>query len=105
MERICYNLSNETINPHKHIMGGDYDANVIIIGLQEKGYECEWNDNRKQLKLTNFINNRERETIGFLLNVQMPKKFYHRLLRFSSRHWLSIRPIAKSESFFVCDSN
>lgn len=32
---ICYTLSDELINPHKHIMGGDYDANVIIIGLQK----------------------------------------------------------------------
>ena len=105
MDRICYNLSDDMINPHKHIMGGDYDANVIIIGLQQQGYECEWNDNRKILKLENFINNSERDTLGFLLNIQMPRKLYHRLFRFSSRHWLSIRKSVKNGTFVVCDSN
>jgi hypothetical protein len=33
MEAICQELSSDFINPHKHIFGGDYDANVIIIAL------------------------------------------------------------------------
>lgn len=37
MVEICYELSDDFINPHKHIFGGDYDANVIIMGLQKKG--------------------------------------------------------------------
>ena len=40
MEDICTNLSDDFINPHKHVLGGDYDANVIIIALQKQGYEC-----------------------------------------------------------------
>lgn len=40
MVAICCELSNSFINPHKHIMGGDYDANVIMIALQRQGYTC-----------------------------------------------------------------
>lgn len=47
MEEICYNLSDDFINPHKHALGGDYDANVIMIALQQQGYECQWIDKRK----------------------------------------------------------
>lgn len=38
MENICYELSDDFINPHKHVLGGDYDANVVIMALQKKGY-------------------------------------------------------------------
>lgn len=47
MEDICYSLSNDIINPHKHPFGGDYDANVIMIALQRQGYDCKWIDKRK----------------------------------------------------------
>ena len=57
------------------------------------------------ISVENFINNSERDTLGFLLNIQMPRKLYHRLFRFSSRHWLSIRTSAKNGTFVVCDSN
>lgn len=33
MEKICHELSKGFINPHKHILGGDYDANVLIIAV------------------------------------------------------------------------
>lgn len=35
MEKICYDLSGSFINPHKHVFGGDYDANVILLALQK----------------------------------------------------------------------
>lgn len=47
MVQICYELSDEFINPHKHVLGGDYDANVIMVALQRQGYDCEWVDKRK----------------------------------------------------------
>jgi hypothetical protein len=34
MNDICYQLSDAFINPHKHIFGGDYDANVLLMALQ-----------------------------------------------------------------------
>jgi hypothetical protein len=30
---ICFALSADLINPHKHILGGDFDANGMIIAL------------------------------------------------------------------------
>jgi len=44
---ICYGLSNDFLNPHKHILGGDYDSNVLIIALQNFGCECKWLDSRE----------------------------------------------------------
>ena len=38
MKSICYELSEDFINPHKHIFGGDYDANVLMMALQRQGY-------------------------------------------------------------------
>lgn len=38
LNQICKTLSKDLINPHKHLLGGDYDANVIMIALQELGY-------------------------------------------------------------------
>ena len=30
---ICYSLSDDFFNPHKHPFGGDFDINVLIIAL------------------------------------------------------------------------
>lgn len=48
MENICKELSGDVINPHKHILGGDYDANVIMCALQKQNCECQWLDRRKK---------------------------------------------------------
>lgn len=47
MNNICYQLSNDLINPHKHIFGGDYDVNVLMAALQTKGLTTHWFDRRK----------------------------------------------------------
>jgi hypothetical protein len=36
MNSICYELSDDFINPHKHVFGGDYDINVIMVALQNR---------------------------------------------------------------------
>jgi hypothetical protein len=36
MDDICYELSDAFINPHKHILGGDYDVNVLLVALHSK---------------------------------------------------------------------
>jgi hypothetical protein len=48
LNEICYGLSEDFINPHKHLFGGDYDANVLIIALQRLGYETKWLDSRNR---------------------------------------------------------
>ena len=46
MNEICYSLSDDFFNPHKHPFGGDYDANIIMVALQKLGCECKWVDSR-----------------------------------------------------------
>ena len=47
MNSLCYSLSADTINPHKHIFGGDYDANVLMLALRNIGCDCRWLDGRQ----------------------------------------------------------
>lgn len=42
LNNICEELSNQLINPHKSIFGGDYDINVLIRALQIYDYELRW---------------------------------------------------------------
>lgn len=52
LNEICKQLDSDSIiNPHKHMLGGDYDANVLIIALQNTGYDVEWHDNRLPISL------------------------------------------------------
>ena len=50
MTQICYELSDDFINPHKHIFGGEFDVNVLMIALQRHKLETKWH-NRKEGKL------------------------------------------------------
>lgn len=56
MNEICYQLSDDFINPHKHIFGGDYDANVVLIALQNHQCTTKWHDRRKQFVIRERIN-------------------------------------------------
>jgi hypothetical protein len=55
MKNICYQLSDDVINPHKHIFGGDYDANVLMMAFEQEGYTCDWVDQRKGFKLKEYL--------------------------------------------------
>lgn len=58
MEKICYDLSDSFMNPHKHVLGGDYDANVILLALQNQGYDAQWVDKRKKFSLKTYFSNK-----------------------------------------------
>lgn len=49
MDRICRQLApGAWINPHRSVLGlGNYDANVIMAALQERGLEMRWFDKRR----------------------------------------------------------
>lgn len=49
LDEICKQLSpNEWINPHRSMLGlGNYDINVIMSALENRGYEATWFDKRK----------------------------------------------------------
>lgn len=57
LDAICFSLSpNNCINPHRSILGlGNYDVNVLIAALQNKGYSVFWFDKRKLVLQTNIL--------------------------------------------------
>jgi hypothetical protein len=55
MEEICNELSNNFINPHKYIFGGDYDANVLMVALQRHNRICDWIDKRVEFNLQKYL--------------------------------------------------
>lgn len=89
---ICYELSDDIINPHKHIFGGDYDVNVLMIALEKRGLNSKWYDNR-QGKLKVPDKEEEQEVVGYLVNIfsEGAPGFIHKLCGISKRHWLAIR--------------
>lgn len=49
LDTICYSLAPKVwFNPHKSLLGlGNYDVNVVMAALQNKGYQVIWFDKRK----------------------------------------------------------
>ncbi|XP_021933179.1 josephin-2 isoform X2 [Zootermopsis nevadensis] len=90
LDAICYSLSpNMWINPHKSLLGlGNYDINVIMAALQQKGYEAIWFDKRKDPKCLNLDN-----ILGFILNIPSDCKLGFVLLPLRRRHWVAIRQV------------
>ena len=98
LNAICYQLSTDFINPHKHIFGGDYDVNVLLLALQQREFEYEWWDNRK----AGFTV--KEQCVGLLVNVRVGSIFsiLQKIFRISDRHWLAVRRVGKQ--FYWMDS-
>ena len=49
LDKICIDLTPQTwFNPHKSALGiGNYDINVIMGALQQRGFEAKWFDKRR----------------------------------------------------------
>ena len=46
----CSLAPDSYINPHRSMLGlGNYDVNVIILALQQKGFDTMWFDKRRYL--------------------------------------------------------
>ncbi|XP_055836734.1 josephin-like protein [Episyrphus balteatus] len=90
LDEVCKNLSPQVwINPHRSVLGlGDYDVNVIMTALQEKGCEAAWFDKRKDPACINFD-----EVVGFILNIPADYKFGYVTLPIKKRHWIAVRKI------------
>lgn len=88
LDQICERLSPGTfINPHRSMLGlGNYDVNVLMAALQEKGYETIWFDKRKNVNLLVPEN-----IMGFILNI--PSAFHFGPLRLAlhCKHWIALR--------------
>jgi hypothetical protein len=99
LNEICYSFSDELINPHKYIFGGDFDMNVLIKALESKGYKVEWHDSRKEF---NYDAYEKLQPIGFLLNIGNSRNLFDKMIGTSARHWTCIRH--HSPNFIYLDS-
>ncbi|XP_005092919.1 josephin-2 [Aplysia californica] len=88
LDDICNRLSPGTfINPHRSMLGrGNYDVNVLMAALQQKGLETVWFDKRKDVEVlvTNKI-------MGFILNTPSDYKLGFWKLPIHRKHWIAIR--------------
>ncbi|XP_028129243.1 josephin-like protein [Diabrotica virgifera virgifera] len=99
LDLICTSLSpNHWINPHKSMLGlGNYDINVIMKALQDRGYEVIWFDKRRDpscLVLGNIF--------GFILNIPSEYKLGFITLPVWRRHWITIKQI--NSGYYNLDS-
>ncbi|KAL3530854.1 hypothetical protein ACH5RR_010176 [Cinchona calisaya] len=74
--------------PHHNVLTGNYDINVLIAALEEKGKRVVWHDRRTGVS-TIDLEGTKNELMGIVLNV--PVKKYGGLWR--SRHWVALRRI------------
>ncbi|RUS75307.1 hypothetical protein EGW08_016928 [Elysia chlorotica] len=88
LDQICDRLSPGTfINPHRSMLGlGNYDVNVLMAALQDKGYETIWFDKRKNVSVLV-----PEKIMGFILNT--PSAFHFGPLRLAlhCKHWIALR--------------
>jgi josephin len=103
------------MNPHRSVLGlGNYDINIIMKAIQNKGFEIIWHDKRRDLKMFTFDN-----IVGFILNIPNPslKKdnnespgFISNLFSFPynlilpKRHWISIVMNPEDHMYYDLDS-
>ncbi|XP_050369936.1 josephin-like protein isoform X2 [Argentina anserina] len=74
--------------PHHNALTGNYDINVLIAALEDKGKNVVWHDRRKGAN-TIDLDGAEDALMGILLNV--PVKRFAGLWK--SRHWVTLRKI------------
>ncbi|CAL1542832.1 unnamed protein product [Lymnaea stagnalis] len=88
LDDICNRLSpGSFINPHRSMLGlGNYDVNVLMAALQEKGYETIWFDKRKEVEVLVTDN-----IMGFILNTPTDYKLGFVKLPIHRKHWIAIR--------------
>lgn len=99
LDAVCYSLAPKVwLNPHKSPLGlGNYDVNIIMAALQNKGYQAIWFDKRKHpscLRLDKIF--------GFIMNIPNEYHFGYIRLPLQRRHWIAIRKI--EDNFYNLDS-
>ncbi|VDN97297.1 unnamed protein product [Rodentolepis nana] len=90
LNRICEELAPDCspfMNPHRNILGlGNYDANALIVALQETGHDIIWFDKR-----TSLADHRLdwSKIVGCILNARRKS-----IASVGGRHWVAFRGIA-----------
>lgn len=85
------------IHPHRTLLLGNWDINVLECALQSKGKSLRWHDTRD----TNFSTLDLSTCFGIIVNVRAPGVLSW-VVR-GRRHWFALRPIAGR--WFNLDSN
>ncbi|XKL63853.1 hypothetical protein PGB90_006217 [Kerria lacca] len=93
LDIVCHSLAPKTwLNPHKSPLGlGNYDINVLMAALQNKGYQAIWFDKRKSpycLKLNKIF--------GFIMNIPNDYHIGYIRLPLQRKHWIAIRKIGNN---------
>ncbi|KAK6141770.1 hypothetical protein DH2020_024487 [Rehmannia glutinosa] len=76
--------------PHHNILTGNYDINVLIAALEERGKTVIWHDRRSGASSID-LDEPEDKFFGIVLNV--PVRRYGGLWR--SKHWIALRRVER----------
>lgn len=74
--------------PHHNAFTGNYDVNVLIAAVEERGKSVKWHDRRDGASLIN-LDDPEDKIMGIVLNI--PVRKYGGLWK--ARHWVALRKI------------
>ena len=74
--------------PHHNVFTGNYDVNVLISALEEKGKSVVWHDHRNGASSIN-LDAASDSLMGIVLNVSV-RRFVG---LWKSRHWVTLRRI------------
>jgi hypothetical protein len=75
------------------MFGGDYDANVLVLALQNLGYHTKWLDSRDEETIIFDSMVYKEERVGYIINQQCESNWFKRNLGMSDRHWVALRCI------------
>nr|CAG4652297.1 EOG090X0HOM [Triops cancriformis] len=86
------------INPHRSFLGlGNYDVNVLMLAVQQKGCEMSWFDKRRGPKDIDL-----RKVTGLILNVPCKPFLGLLTLPWERNHWLTLKYV--QGSYYNLDS-
>lgn len=88
--RGSWNPVSLVFRPHHNEITGNYDINVLITALEQKGKTVVWHDKRNGASSID-LNGTDDRLMGIVLNV--PVRKFSGLWR--SRHWVTLRCIQR----------
>ncbi|XP_037074085.1 josephin-2-like [Pollicipes pollicipes] len=88
LDAICDELApGAWLNPHRSLLGtGNFDVNVVMTALQQKGWDARWFDRRRSVSDLVLAH-----IEGFILNLSTEYRIGPFTLPYSRRHWVALR--------------
>ncbi|KAI9072145.1 hypothetical protein K1719_045893 [Acacia pycnantha] len=87
-ERAGWTPLSIVFKPHHNVLTGNYDVNVLIAALGERGKSVVWHDHRNGASSID-LNSPDATLMGIVLNVPVKRIFGF----WKSRHWVALRRI------------